>query len=57
MALGNVIADDDDELRRVDGDRGYKDEFTDNDSDVFEDGDGGDDEVFGLHRHVSSQSK
>ncbi|KAK2768586.1 Tlg2-vesicle protein [Arachnomyces sp. PD_36] len=52
VALGNVVVgDDDDELRRG-GKNGYKDEFTDNDSDVFEDGDG-DDEVYGLHRHVS----
>lgn len=30
----------------------YRDEFTDNDSDVFEDGDGDDAEIYGLHSHV-----
>lgn len=54
MALGNVVVDGDDDLRGADDGR-YKDEFTDNDSDVFQDGDGGDDEAFGLHRHASSK--
>ena len=30
----------------------YRDEFTDNDSDVFRDGDGTDDEAYGLHSHA-----
>ena len=30
----------------------YHDEFTDNDSDVFRDGDGTDSEIYGLHTHV-----
>lgn len=32
----------------------YRDEFTDNDSDVFRDGDGPDGEMFRLHTHVRS---
>jgi len=32
--------------------RGYRDEFTDNDSDVFNDGDGAENDVYGLHSHV-----
>jgi hypothetical protein len=35
---------------------GYHDEFTDNDSDVFEDGDGDEvDETYSLHRRVDSK--
>lgn len=30
----------------------YRDEFTDNDSDIFRDGDGADTETYGLHSHV-----
>ena len=30
----------------------YHDEFTDNDSDVFRDGDGTDSEMYGLHTHT-----
>lgn len=30
----------------------YRDEFTDNDSDVFRDGDGTDGETYGLHTHI-----
>lgn len=36
----------------VHGTRAYQDEFTDNDSDVFQDGDGAESESFGLHTHV-----
>lgn len=32
----------------------YRDEFTDNDSDVFGDGDGPDSQMFRLHTHVRS---
>ncbi|KAL2005618.1 hypothetical protein VTN00DRAFT_10111 [Thermoascus crustaceus] len=32
----------------------YRDEFTDNDSDIFGVGDGDDGEVYGLHRHVGT---
>lgn len=32
----------------------YRDEFTDNDSDIFGVGDGDDGEVYGLHRHVGA---
>ncbi|KAB8236212.1 Tlg2-vesicle protein [Aspergillus alliaceus] len=30
----------------------YRDEFTDNDSDIFKDGDGGEGEIYGLHTHL-----
>lgn len=45
-----VVEGDDDESPH----RGasYRDEFTDNDSDVFGDGDGDDTEIYGLHSHV-----
>ncbi|KAH8702039.1 hypothetical protein BGW36DRAFT_356184 [Talaromyces proteolyticus] len=36
----------------VHGTRSYRDDFTDNDSDVFQDDDGEDSEAFGLHTHV-----
>jgi uncharacterized membrane protein YdjX (TVP38/TMEM64 family) len=36
----------------VHGNRPYQDEFTDNESDVFQDGDGPESESFGLHTHV-----
>jgi hypothetical protein len=36
--------------KRTDGP--YRDEFTDNDSDVFKDGDGTDGETYTLHTHV-----
>jgi hypothetical protein len=32
--------------------RSYRDEFTDNDSDIFRDGDEDDTETYGLHSHV-----
>ncbi|PGH20712.1 hypothetical protein AJ80_03472 [Polytolypa hystricis UAMH7299] len=53
---------DDDITVDVDDDRlaidpiGYRDEFTDNDSDVFESGDGEDpNEAYSLHRHVETK--
>lgn len=36
--------------------RQYQDEFTDNDSDLFNDGDGSDTEVYALHSHVQRGS-
>lgn len=45
-------------LRRNNGQYGsYRDEFTDNDSDVFKDGDGTDNEAYSLHTHVQKQSR
>ncbi|KAL4896773.1 Golgi apparatus membrane protein tvp38 [Aspergillus ambiguus] len=35
----------------------YRDEFTDNDSDVFKDGDGTDGETYSLHTHVRKSSR
>lgn len=45
---------DGDEMQRARRNRSYRDEFTDNDSDIFDDGDGDGDEsdTYGLHRHV-----
>lgn len=37
--------------------RPYHDDFTDNDSDVFRDGDGTDSEMYGLHTHVRRGSE
>ncbi|KAL2216003.1 hypothetical protein M432DRAFT_123707 [Thermoascus aurantiacus ATCC 26904] len=34
----------------------YRDEFTDNDSDIFEDGNGDNNEVYGLHKHIRTGS-
>ncbi|KUL92244.1 hypothetical protein ZTR_02329 [Talaromyces verruculosus] len=41
-----------DELAETRGGRSYQDEFTDNDSDVFDDGDGDESDTYGLHTHV-----
>jgi hypothetical protein len=41
-----------DELAETRGDRSYRDDFTDNDSDVFDDGDGDESDTYGLHTHV-----
>lgn len=41
-----------DDINDSRSDRRYRDEFTDNDSDVFGDGDGDDAETWGLHTHV-----
>ncbi|KAL5359515.1 hypothetical protein BJX96DRAFT_174418 [Aspergillus floccosus] len=41
--------------KRTDGP--YRDEFTDNDSDVFKDGDGPDGETYTLHTHVRQSSR
>lgn len=41
-----------DDLNEPHGNKQYRDEFTDNDSDVFGDGDGDDPETYGLHSHV-----
>lgn len=40
------------ELAETHGNRSYRDEFTDNDSDVFDDGDGDESDTYGLHTHV-----
>lgn len=34
----------------------YHDEFTDHDSEIFQDGDGADGEMYGLHTHVRRSS-
>lgn len=41
-----------DDIGEPRGNKQYRDEFTDNDSDVFDDGDGEDSEVYGLHSHI-----
>jgi hypothetical protein len=41
-----------DELTESRGNRSYRDEFTDNDSDVFDDGDDDESDTYGLHTHV-----
>ncbi|EED17797.1 conserved hypothetical protein [Talaromyces stipitatus ATCC 10500] len=48
----NIDIDVGDELAEARRNRSYRDEFTDNDSDVFDDGDGDESDTYGLHTHV-----
>lgn len=50
LDLGMDDSDEDPIKSRTEGQ--YYDEFTDNDSDVFRDGDGTDSEAYGLHSHI-----
>ena len=49
--LIDLVVDGDD-FNEPRGTKQYRDEFTDNDSDVFGDGDGDDSDAYGLHSHV-----
>jgi hypothetical protein len=48
----DLVVDGDDFNEPRGGTKQYRDEFTDNDSDVFGDGDGDDPDAYGLHSHV-----
>lgn len=56
LGLNDPLAGDVDDDRIALDPNGYRDEFTDNESDVFADGDGdGVEESYTLHRHVDSK--